>query len=139
MDGSWIEQFAMTSVSSWLTVLPLKEHGYHLSKGDFRDALYLRYDWALSDVPARCACGEAFSTTHALCCATGGFPNIRPNKMRDIMADLLTEVCSDVAIEPLPAPVTDEAFMATSTNTAPDACADICAHGFGTSPQNAFF
>ena len=104
-----------------------------------RDALYLRYDWALRYFPARCCCGEAFSTTHALCCATGGFPSIRHNKMRDVMADLLTEVCSDVAIEPLLAPVADEVIMAASTNTAPDACADVCARGFWTRPQNAFF
>ena len=139
MDGSRIEQqLAMPGVSSWLTVLPMKEHGYHLSKGDFRDALCLRYDWALRDVPARCACGEAFSTTHAMCCATGGFPTIRHNEVRDIMADLLTEVCSDVAVEPLLAQVTDEVFMAASTNTAPDARADIRARGFRTRPQNAF-
>ena len=29
--------------SSWLTVLPLEDYGFHLSKGDFRDALCLRY------------------------------------------------------------------------------------------------
>jgi hypothetical protein len=27
--------------SSWLTVLPLKEHGFNLNKSEFRDALYL--------------------------------------------------------------------------------------------------
>ena len=29
--------------SSWLTVLPLKEHGFHLHMGEFRDAISLRY------------------------------------------------------------------------------------------------
>ena len=129
----------MPGVSNWLTVLPLKEHGYHLSKGDFRDALALRYDWALQDVPLSCACGKEFSVTHAMCCATGGFPTVRHNEVRDMMADLVTEVCSDVAVEPLLAPVTGEVFCAASTNTAPDARADIRARGFWTRAQNAFF
>ena len=30
--------------SSWLAVLPIEEHGFHLNKGEFRDALHLRYD-----------------------------------------------------------------------------------------------
>jgi len=31
--------------SSWLTTLPLSDHGYALHKGAFRDALCLRYGW----------------------------------------------------------------------------------------------
>ena len=29
--------------SSWLSVLPLKDQGFNLNKGEFRDALNLRY------------------------------------------------------------------------------------------------
>ena len=32
-------------VSSWLSVLPIEEHGFALHKGAFRDALCLRYGW----------------------------------------------------------------------------------------------
>ena len=31
--------------STWLTALPLEEHGFALHKGAFRDALCLRYGW----------------------------------------------------------------------------------------------
>ena len=31
--------------STWLTVLPLSEHGFALHKGAFHDALALRYGW----------------------------------------------------------------------------------------------
>ena len=31
--------------SSWLTALPLSEHGFVLHRGAFRDALCLRYGW----------------------------------------------------------------------------------------------
>ena len=37
--------------SSWLTALPLRRHGFWLSKRDFRDALALRYDWMLENTP----------------------------------------------------------------------------------------
>ena len=33
-------------------------------------------------------------------CPNGGFPSIRHNEVRDLTADLLTEVCHDVEIEP---------------------------------------
>ena len=29
---------------AWLTVLPLQDLGFNLNKGEFHDALYLRYD-----------------------------------------------------------------------------------------------
>jgi len=29
--------------SSWLSVLPLSDKGFHLHKGEFRDALYIHY------------------------------------------------------------------------------------------------
>ena len=37
--------------SNWLTTLPLEEYGFRLSKAAFRDALCLRYNWPLQDVP----------------------------------------------------------------------------------------
>ena len=32
-------------VSSWLTVIPLKDMVYTLNKREFRDSVALRYDW----------------------------------------------------------------------------------------------
>ena len=37
--------------SSWLTSLPIKEHGFCLHKGAFADALALRYGWAPTKTP----------------------------------------------------------------------------------------
>ena len=37
--------------SSWLSVLPIAEHGFYLHKGEFRDALRLRYNWQLNNIP----------------------------------------------------------------------------------------
>ena len=39
--------------SSWLSVLPIQEHGFVLYKGAFRDALCLRYGWLSSGLPTK--------------------------------------------------------------------------------------
>ena len=43
---------------------------------------------------------QQFSVEHAFSCSHGGFPSLRHNEIRDITAGLLTEVCSNVEIEP---------------------------------------
>ena len=78
--------------STWLTALPLTEHGFTLHKSAFHDALALRYGLTPAHLPSKCACGNNFSVEHALSCAKGGFPTIRHNEIRDITASLLTEV-----------------------------------------------
>ena len=54
--------------SVWLTVLPLQEQGFNLTKREFRDAVKLRYDWPFDDIPSVCACGENFTVDHAMVC-----------------------------------------------------------------------
>ena len=63
--------------SSWLTALPLKDHGFSLNKGEFRDALCLRYGWQLRNLPQYCICGKGFSTDHAMICTHGGMTIVR--------------------------------------------------------------
>ena len=46
--------------SSWLTTLPVEEHGFALHKGAFRDAICLCYGWRPSRLPAECVCGKSF-------------------------------------------------------------------------------
>ncbi len=87
-------------VSSWLTTLPIEEHGFTLHKGAFHDALALRYGWNPSQTPTNCACGKSFTIDHAFTCPKGGFPILRHNEIRDLTANLLTEVCQDVNVEP---------------------------------------
>ena len=36
----------------WLTILPLQEQGFNLSKREFRDAVKLRNDWPFGDIPS---------------------------------------------------------------------------------------
>ena len=100
--------------SSWLTALPIDEFGFTLHKSAFRDALALRYGWPPSRTPTTCACGSNFSVEHTLSCPKGGFPIIRHNEVRDLTANLLSEVCHNVAIEPALQPLSGEVLSGAS-------------------------
>ena len=126
--------------SSWLTALPLEEHGFILHKSAFRDAMALRYGWVPSQIPSHCVCGQPFTIQHVLQCPRGGFPSIRHNELRDLTASLLKETCHGVATEPSLQPITSETFRAASTNTQDGARLDIVANGFwGGVYERAFF
>ena len=86
--------------SIWLTSLPIADHGFHLSKAAFRDALSLRYGWTTLRLPLHCSCGASFTVDHALSCPCGSFPTFR-HELLDMCAELLTETCHDVCIEPV--------------------------------------
>ena len=51
----------------------------------------------LTNFPATCAFGKPFSVDHSLHCSFGDFPTIRHNELHDVTADLLSQVCSNVA------------------------------------------
>ena len=84
-----------------MEALPIREHGFQLSRTEFRDLLSLRYGWRPAKLPSTCVCGRSFDAPPALSCPTGGLPSIRHNEIRDLLATVLTEVCSDVVTEPL--------------------------------------
>ena len=81
--------------SCWLNALPLKKYNFDLSKS----GIALRYGWDPVKMPATCACGENFTTSHALHCPKGGYAHMRHNDIRDSIANLLDEICCDVEIE----------------------------------------
>ena len=96
--------------SSWLLALPLKEHGFNLSKSSFQDALCLRYGWQLHHTQTHCVCGQQFNQDHALSYSTGGLPSVRHNEIRNYLETRLSEVCSDSAIELTMQPLNGEEF-----------------------------
>ena len=116
--------------SSWLTSLPLEEFRFTLRKGAFRDAIALRYGWLPSLIPSTCACGSNFSVEHVLSCPKGGFPIIRHNEVRDFTANLMTEVCHDVCVEPNLQPITGEVLSHATAISDDGARLDIAANGF---------
>ena len=64
---------------------------------------------------------------------------IRHNDLRDFTANLLTEVCKDVDVEPQRLPVTGETFENQTANTRNEARVDIKSRGFWVRGQQAFF
>ncbi len=82
----------------------------------------LRYNWQPT---LSCGCGAKFSVEHVLSCPKGGFPSIWHNEIRDLTANLLTEVCSNVSTEPELQPITGEALRGTTSNSQPGARLDV--------------
>jgi hypothetical protein len=95
-----IQHQSQKGASLWLTTLPVENLGFVMNAQEFQDALCLRYNLPLSNMPPYCACGKANSIDHALCCMKGGYTVMRHNNVRDTEAALLQEVCKDVTIEP---------------------------------------
>ena len=94
--------------SNWLSTLPLEEHGFTLTKTDFRDALALRYSKNIRELPLKCPCGQSFNVNHGLNCKRGGFVIMRHNNIRDFEANLVRKVCTDVETEPSLQPINGE-------------------------------
>ena len=128
--------------SNWLTILLVKEYGFSLHKGAFRDALALRYGWNLNNSPSTCSCVSNISVEHTLSCAKGGYPSIRHNEIQDLTAHLMTEVCPNVALEPHLQPLTSERFSGTTAAACiqDGARLDVAADGFwGGRFEKSFF
>ena len=133
-----VELAAEKGASNWLTVIPIKEMNFNLNKREFRDAIKLRYDWEIADLPAMCTCGDFFTVDHAMVCRHGGLIIQRHNEIRDLEAEMLRMVCTDVETEPVLQEITGEELN-RGANRAPDARLDIHARGFWDRQQSAFF
>ena len=125
--------------SSWLTALPIENMGFTLHKRAFRDAVFLRYGWTPPFLPTNCICGKAFSVEHALSCNRGAFPIHRHNEIRDLTAELLTQVCHNVCLEPSLQKLDNEHFQLRTAITDDNARLDISADGFWERSEKAFF
>ena len=111
---------------------------FNLNKREFRDAIKLRYDWEIADLPAMCTCGDLFTVDHAMVCRYGGLIIQRHNEIRDLEAEMLRMVCTDVEIEPVLQEITGKELN-RGANKAPDARLDVHARGFWDRQQSAFF
>ena len=105
-----VKQLKENRVSSWLSPLPLEEHGLTLNKIEFRDALVIRYNQKLKGSSDKCAYGQNFDVNHAMNCKKAGFVTMRHEEIKKFEAILLIKVCNDVEIEPHLQPVTGETF-----------------------------
>ena len=126
--------------SSWVTAIPSFDHGTVLHKGEFVDAIYIRYGWPLLNLPLKCACGTSLDIQHALDCKLGGLRTIQHNEVRDVMAQCMREAGhSLVEVEPQLQELSGEVFDYKSANKEADARSDIKCCGFWSNKRQAFF
>ena len=133
------EAITEKGVNNWLNSMPLKEHNFHLDKQMFWDTINVRFGKELSRLPMKCVCNADFSVEHALNCKLGGFVSTRHNDVRDFTAELLSEVCQDVAVEPLLTPLSGENLKYKTANTDDHARLDVSARGVWIRGSRAFF
>ena len=140
LSSSLQRSMMLAQEKGWMTALPISEFDFTLHKGAFRDALCLRYGWQPSRIPTNCECGTPFSVEHMLSCPKGGYPSIRHNEIRDLSANLMSEVCNNVSIEPHLQPITGEHLSGASANTQDGARLDIAANGlWGSRYERTYF
>jgi hypothetical protein len=133
-----MDQASEKGASSWLSTLPIMEHGFHLHKQAFRDALSIRYGWQIPRMPSHCLCGTSNSVSHALSCPKGALPSIWHNHIRDLTASLMTEVCPNIAIEPVLQPLNGETFRYQTSNTQDNTRLDIRTQDFWDKSKRSF-
>ena len=130
-----VELAAEKGASNWLMVILIKEMNFNLNKREFRDAIKLRYNWEIADLPAMCIGGDLFTVDHAMVCRHGGLIIQRDNEIRDLEAEMLRMVCTDVETEPVLQEITGEEL--NRANKAPDAQLDVHARGFWDRRQSS--
>ena len=137
---SSVELACEKGASNWLSCLPLKFYGFALHKTAFRDAVMLRYHWTPPVCPTSCACGHDFTIDHCISCPKGGFPSLRHNEVHDLTATMMSEVCTNVSIEPHLQPLSGEALRFKTANSDSNARLDIAVNGFwGGRFERSFF
>ena len=134
-----VEQACDKGASSWLNTIPLEEQNLDLNNEEFKDAVRLRYDILLSNLPTYCPRGEKFNESHAMSCKKGGFVSSRHDNMRDFLTICLNKVCRDVMVKPHLIPLTNEKFALKSASTSEEARLDIKAKAFWRKGETAFF
>ena len=123
-------------VGSWLTARPIKSLGFTLNKQEFRDSICLRYGWRVPNTPSHCQCGKENDLDHTLSCPKGGYIIKRHNKVRDLEAELMREVCTDVKTEPRLLPLANDQIV--RGNIADNARLDVSGVGVWAPMERTF-
>ena len=87
-------------------------------------AVCLRFGWSNASLPTACPCGSRFGTQH--CMSFRGFVSIRHTHLRDITANMLSQVCNDIEIE---SKLIGEELNSKTANTTNEEILDFRARG----------
>ena len=91
------------------------------------------------NLPTSCSCSSNFDIQHSMNCKKGGFICIRHNDLRDLTANMMSEVCKDTEVEPKLTPLSGEELRDRTSNNSNKARVDIGTQGFWERGQQAFF
>ncbi len=128
-----------TGSGAWLSVRPIQSCGYTLNKQEFRDSVCLRYGWNIPNTPSFFQCGKENSIDHTLSCKKGGYVIMRHNKVRDLEAELMGEVCYNVQTEPELLPIDESHYLSRSTTETGDRSRpDVCGVGVHGAYEKSF-
>ena len=108
---------------------------FNLNTRELRGAIKLYYDSPI--IPSTCVCGDIFTVDRAMIYKRDEFVIQRHNELRDLEAELLSMVCSDVEIEPVLQDISGEQ-LGRGCNRAPHARLDIHAREFLGNQRSAF-
>ena len=135
-----------------LTTLPIRAHRFILHKQTFQSTRVLLAQAGISrhfvysiwmgptEAPKPLLMWCSVQHPHAFNCHRGAFPTISHNRIRDLTAQLFTEVCPSVEVEPHLQSLSRETFPHRTTNLEDNARLDVKALGFwGNERQCAFF
>ena len=95
-------------VFNLLTMLPIAEYGFELSKQQSWDSTSLRCEWEISKLTTMYSCGSKFDIQQSMSWKKGGFVTIRHSDLRDLTVKMLLGVCSDTKIEPKVVPLSGD-------------------------------
>ena len=122
---------------AWLTAQPIQSLGYTLNKQEFRDSVCLWYGWNIPNTPRYCQCKAENDIDHVLNCKMGGYVSMRHNRVRDLEATLMKEVCHNVQTEPELLSITQD-DPNRSGNTAEKARCDVAGVGVWGAYEKTF-
>ena len=127
-----VKSYGMEAISLW----PNKKR-VALSIGWDSVSIALSYGWDPVKMPSLCACNQNLTVAHALNCPKWWYEHMRHNELRDSFANLLSDDCHDVEIEPHLQPLQGETFaIKSATIDDDDARLDIKANEFWESGFN---
>ena len=95
--------------------------------------------WKTYNLPTSCPCGSKFDIQHSMSCRKGGFLYIRHNDLRDLTANMMSEVCEDTKTKSKLTPLSGEELRGRTSNNSNEARVDIRSRGFWKWGQQAFF
>jgi len=116
--------------SSWLSAHPILKHTVMLYTNEHLLMQFASGMGGNQQSSFYCVCGKPFSVEQSLSCSFGGSPTIRHNGLRNVTADLLSQVCSNVCIEPQLQSLSGETLSHHTSNSDDHARLDVSARGF---------